>query len=261
MMNFIYSLPTFLIACIIISSFLLFAFLLQLFVRRTFPTNALKPVHEVIAAIVGILGVLYSVLVAFILVQAQQRNIDLHYTILTEASLLGDLYRDAAVFPEAHRDRIRNALREYVNYVIHIDSKEFGLRDKKIPIHISTQVVWDAYYNLEPKTDKEKVWYSQSIDKLNGFNDIRVKRLISSEESLGILLWIVLVLGGILSICSIFLFYIENFSIQLILSMIISSSIGFLLFVILIFDNPFWGDRELIYRAFQDLLLLFDKWA
>lgn len=246
-------------AFITIGSFLFLSFLGLCGVRYLFNTETLKVSHDVAAAAYNTLGVLYAVLVAFVFIEVDNRHNQTYRTIENEASLLGDLYRDAQVFPQEQRDRIRGSLKNYAIYMSQTKQDEMTGPSQNRSSFSIVESIWNAFYTLEPQSKKEEIWYQESIEKLNSFNLIRVQRLISSKESLGSILWSMLICGGFLTTFALALFYVNNFKLHVLITMLLGSVISFILFVIFVFDNPLTGNLDFRPEIFSELLQLFDR--
>src|SRR5580700_5363196 len=67
-------------------------------VRKRFSHKELKKNHDVVGFTFSIVGVLYSVILGFTVINVQNQYNLMLETIHTEASLLADLYEDAAYF-------------------------------------------------------------------------------------------------------------------------------------------------------------------
>lgn len=174
-------LPWYLSSLLFIFGFVGIAVICLLIFRAMLPVSHFKAYHDVAGVTFSNLGVLYAVLLAFIFVEVQDRHNSLHDTIELEASTLGDLYRDAEVFPPEQREKIRKSLRDYAHHVIDQEWGKMEAQEIEVPNLGFVQKIWNAYYEYSPKDDREKIWYDQSITKLNDFNTIRVRRIISND--------------------------------------------------------------------------------
>src|SRR5206468_2087773 len=86
-------------------------------VRRSVALATLEQHNDVAGFIIAVIGVLYAVLLGFIVVVMWQQFDEATKTAATEAELLSPLYRDAAVFPD-DTGRIRADLRRYAENVV-----------------------------------------------------------------------------------------------------------------------------------------------
>jgi hypothetical protein len=169
-------------------------------IRRNIPVDILKENHDVAGFTFSIVGVLYSVILGFSVINAQESYNELSNNIEKEAASLVVLYRDSSFFGKNDRDSIQESLKEYVDYVIndewvHSNGNSLSLRAQDIIVKI-----WKNYYNVSLKNDKMDIWYTQSIYQLNEFMSTRMDRLFNSSEHLSKMMWSILLIGGIATI-------------------------------------------------------------
>lgn len=254
MTNWIFS------SLIIIIPVVLFCLLILWFVRKKIPHQSLKKSHDVVGFTFSIVGVLYSVLLGFTVINVQNRYNELRENIHTEALLLADLYRDAELFNDNGKNIIRVSLRKYIEYVI---KEEWWLPvEVKIPIKTQTIMneVWKSYYSLELKDEKMKLWYTESISKLNKFMNARLARQLSSWEHLGSMMWTLLISGGIITICFMFFFGLENLFCQMLITALLTGYLTFMLLFIYSLDIVFKGSEGLKPVALEQVYNLFELW-
>jgi hypothetical protein len=244
---------------IVIPSILLCLGMLWL-VRKWISVDELKANHDVAGFTLGIVGVLYSVILGFTVVNVQSRSNDALQTIHTEAVSLADLYRDAGFFPPKGRDAIRTSLRDYVRYVI--EKEWFNINNKQI--HIETEQIveriWHSYHQVELPDEKTKIWYEESISKLNQFMNARLSRQFDSWENLGSMMWTILIIGAIITICFMYFFGLERLHAQMIMTALLSGYISFMLYLVFCLDNVYGGPEGISPTAFEQIVTLFDHW-
>lgn len=256
--NLFEDLPWTIGAILMVSCFICFTLFGVLLVRRIVDKHALKAHHEVTAVVFANLGVLYSVLLGFTVVNVQQRFDKIKENTLVEASYLVDLYRDAEVFEDNDRDKIRKRLLDYSRSVI--DDEWPAMTSGQLNgINAKLSQIWNGYYEIETHNRKQEQWYSVSIDKLNMLMNARLSRLLGSRESLGEEMWVMLVAGAIALATFICFFGLESLTLHLSLATIMAASTGFLLFLIYSLDTAFSGDlsispeaMESFWRSFQN---------
>lgn len=229
-------------------------------VRKCVSAQELQANHDVAGFTLGIIGVLYSVILGFTVVNVQSRSNDVSQTIHTEAVSLADLYREAAFFPAEGRDAVRKNLREYVQYVM---DREWGQpKSKKIDLEGQRIMdrIWNSYYQINLSDEKTKIWYQESIVKLDAFLNARLARLFSSWEKLGSMMWTILIIGGIITVCFMYFFGLERLHAQIIMTALLAGYISFMLFLVYTLDNVFQGPQPVKPIAYQQIIELFNDW-
>lgn len=244
-------------ALVIVTLFVAFAISGVVIIRKVVNQKTLKAHHDVAGVVFANIGVLYSVLLGFTVVNVQQRFDKIKEISYVEASYLAKLYRDSEVFLEKDRIDIRKSILAYTKNVI---DDEWGSKNTKIPSYItikSLEDIWTAYYAVEPTNKKQEIWYTESISNLNQLMGARLSRLMGSEESLGSEMWTFLIVGGVIVAGFIGFFWIESLTSHLLLASVLAASIAFLLFLIYSLDTVFSGGLNVPPLALERVLKFF----
>ncbi len=222
-------------------------------VRRVFNTKLLKSHHDIAGFVFANLGVLYAVLIGFTVVNVQTRFDSVKQNLDLESSYLSDLHRDSQVFEDQDKERVREALRNYVDSVL---EKEWGRSVDVAKYTPSSEMleIWKVYYAIDLKTKKQELWYAQSLDKLNLLMNARIFRLMGGEESLTAEMWTILILGGISIMAFTWLFGPDNLWYHLLIVAFLAATTSSLLFLIYSLDTAFSGSVSLPPDAFKHLL-------
>jgi len=220
-------------------------------VRKFINFEILKKHHELAGFIVSVLGVLYSVILGFTIVNSQQNLKNIVLQVDEEAYLSESLFQSAKIFPEKERAEIQDRVMAYIKSII---EEEWPLMKKKMESSLTLmklEEMWRAFYNFQPKTEKEKMWYSRSVEFLLKQNSARLKRIYSTWQSIGILFWMALIVGGLILISFLFFFGTENILAHRLLISFFSGYFAFILVVIYALDNPFNEPIKLQPKAYQ----------
>jgi hypothetical protein len=243
---------------IVASSILICLFLLWI-VRRQFSTHELKKNHDVVGFTFSIIGVLYSVVLGFTVINVQSQYNTMLETMHAEAILVADLYQDAAYFSAQECATIRSSLREYIDHVI---KEEWWRPEEKINIHSRAFIrnIWDSYYKIDLIDEKVKVWYTESISKLNNFMNARLARKFSANVHLGPIMWTLLIIGAIIVIGFMFFFGLESKSSHMILTALLTGYLSFMLYLVYTLDDALQGPLGLKPTVFEEVSHLFEEW-
>lgn len=225
-------------------------------VRKCVCTEKLKEHHDVAGFLFGTIGVLYSVVLGFTVVNAKERYDQAESTVHTEATMLADLYRDSAFFPDENRETIRASLRGYVKYVL--DEEWFGKRD-----HLRAQRainnLWDSYRGIDLSSESVKIWYAQSVSKIDNLMNARLARQFYSHERLGSMMWTLLLVGGFITISFVFFFGLNSLRNQMLMTSLLVCYLSFMLYLVYCLDDPFHGAQAIQPTALEESLVSFDE--
>jgi hypothetical protein len=114
--------------------------------------------------------------------------------------------------------------------------------------------VWELTGTFDPKTDREKIFFSEMLKKMNDAVEMRRQRLQDSRSGLHPSLWFVLLLGGIITVVFTFFFGSQNLYAQLTMTTMLAVLIVLILFTILLMDFPYSGDLSISVTPFQQVL-------
>src|SRR3954451_24008631 len=144
-----------------------------LLVRRSVALSTLEGHNDVAGFIIAVIGVLYAVLLAFVVVISWQNFDEAHQIASGEAELVSGLYRDAAAF-QPHTASIRKTLDTYARSVV---TQEWPAMANHQHEDRSTDAaldaVWDEYRAFTPQNPTQEAFYSDSIRRLNDLQSHR----------------------------------------------------------------------------------------
>ncbi|MFA5104515.1 MAG: DUF4239 domain-containing protein [Candidatus Margulisiibacteriota bacterium] len=250
----LYYIPTYVIGILMVLISIGFSVIGLILVRMIMPVHKTKLHNDIAGPIFATIGVIYAVLVAFMVVISWQ-NFDGTMTRLeTEANIYADLYRDSTGISKEFHAQVGKTLGEYVKSVVRDEWPLMakGMESKKS--HDLIHNVWEVYINFEPKGEREKIFFAESVSKLNEANELRRRRIVDSRTGIHPVLWFVLIACGIITISFTFFFGTENFTAQLIMTGLLASLIALVLFTIMVFDYPFTGDISVSSDVFKLIL-------
>jgi len=247
--------PMLLIALLIIGGTVLFSVLGLLIVRRFVPQSKLKAHHDVADPLLGALGAIYAVLMAFVVVTVWQNFEKSASNVQLESNYLADIYRDAEGLSPDFREKVSVLLREYRNAVVNDEWKTMQRGEMSTKVESLMRQIWSAYTNYEPKNKTQEAFFNESVSKLNSFRELRRQRIMDSRTGINSLLWFVLFTGAFSIICFTFLFGVENLNAQIIMVVLLSVTISLILFTILELDYPFTGTISISPAPFEHVLL------
>jgi len=213
-----------------------------LIVRRLIPHHRLKVHNDVAAAIFGTVGVIYAVLLAFVVIVVWQGLDRSKMNVEREASCLNDLYRDSVSFSPDFKARARALLKEYRDTVVNDEWKAMARGGKSQKVEKVINNLWIAYSSYEPTKENDKVFFEEGVRKLNQLEEYRSFRLVDACTGVNFLLWFVLIVGGIATIAFTVFFGAENLKAQVAMAMILSILISLIIFTIFSMDYPFTGE-------------------
>jgi hypothetical protein len=223
-------------------------------VRRRIPLPVLEKQHEVAGFIIGVLGAIYAVLLAFVVIVVWGQFSDARSTIEREANQLNDLSRMAQGFPAPTQQRILEGLKGYGQLVVSDEwnTMSRGLASQQTQAAMDN--LWQIYREIEPQTNRENALYAESLDRLNELSDNRRLRLHASQDDIPVIIRVLLWGGGLIMIAFTYFFGVQSIRSQALMTAALAGEIAFILFLIVALDNPFQGYVRLPPEAIQQVL-------
>ncbi len=253
MIDFFFSLPLIISGLVIIGSLCVFAIGGLLFVRRfALPRLHIKDEDgHFSGAMVHSVMVFYGLALALIAVNVFETYSDVSKIVSQEATSLAQLYRDVSDYPEPIRTQLQKELRDYVFSVIHEDW----------PMEARGQVPeggverMDRFQGMlvrfEPVTESQKLLHAETLRAYNNMIQARRMRLDAVLTHLPGVMWIVIILGALISLGAAFFFKVEDVRVHGILVTLLAMFIGMVIFMTFALDRPFMGDLAVGSDAYQ----------
>jgi hypothetical protein len=231
-------------------------------VQRLVPVETRKEHNDVAGFIYAVLGVIYAVLLALVVIAVWEEFGRATVTVESEANALAEIAWLAYALPQPEGREIQELCRSYAEEVVH---KEWPLMEQgKTPLMESTQetpsgwvLIDDIRATLqgnEPRTVAEQEIYAEGLDQVQRLADARRTRLVQAEEGLPTVLWVVLVAGGIVVVGFAFLFGMENTTSHALMVASLAGVIALVLFTIAAMEHPFSGGARIGPEAFELVL-------
>lgn len=213
-----------------------------LIVRRYVDRSKLKSHHDIAGPLFATLGVIYAVLLGFSTVIVWQQFEDANITLNKEANYYADIYRDMNGLSPEFKEKGEAAMDEYIEAVINDEWKVIGYGKRSEKVQALAARIWELYSSYQPQTETQKIFLAESVRKMNEAGEMRRQRLMDANNGLNPVLWLVLIMGGCITISFTFFFGSDNLTLQLVMTTLLSALIGLLLFTILAMDHPYSGD-------------------
>jgi hypothetical protein len=243
---------------VILMGFILIAFVVTYVVFRTcriiFPHEELESNKDATGVFVNMIGVLYGVLLAFIVIAIWEHYDKTKDNVQSEADALGNIYSDAQILPPAVRNIIDSTEKRYATIVV---EKEWSMMEKFQECEEAVMAENRLEFlitHLKPENSNEERIYSQIVSYMNNFTAARRSRVSETTAEIPAVFWFILLVGAVLLIFYMAFFYISSMKFQLWLGFGVSALIAILIFVAFDLNFPFTGSSRIGPDAFQTLL-------
>jgi hypothetical protein len=171
-----------------------------------------------------------------------------------EAATIGALYRDVGGFESPLRDELRAKLRDYTRFVI---EKAWPVQRRGEILNDGNRLLDEFQSQLfanEPKTEGLKILQAEALKTYNELVEWRRQRVEAVHQQVPEVIWVVILLGGALTIAMSFCFQVQLFRFHLLLTSGLAAMIGLLVFLIAALDQPYRGAVSIDPTAYQIVL-------
>ena len=225
-----------------------------LIIRKFYPHYKCKLHNDIAGFIFATIGVIYAVLLAFIVVITWQDFDKAEDVTINEANCIAALYRDATPFPAGFRAELKSELTDYVKAIINEEWQTMAKGQKGVNVQKIQEKLWKLYSGFQPKNETQKIFFAESVKKLNQAAEMRRQRIVYASAGINPLLYFVLIAGSFITIAFTMLFGTENIIPHLIMVSLLATMIAITLFTVIAMDYPFTGDISITPDVFTKML-------
>jgi hypothetical protein len=245
---------TFLLGFLVVGVSILLAHVGLRIVRRLVPLSVLESHHEVAGFIIGVLGAIYAVLLAFVVVIMWDQYGDARANVEQEANQLNDLAHMAEGFPDPARQHLLSAMRDYAQSAVNDEWPTMAHGSDSPRTQAAIDNLWHTYLEVDPQTNRDNALYEESLSHLNEMSASRRLRLYASRDDLPGVIQFLLWGGGLITIAFTYFFGVKSIRSQALMTAALAGVVAFILFLIIALDNPFHGYVRVSPDALQQVL-------
>lgn len=233
------------VACVLASA------LGVLVMRRWVSLETLVEHHEVAGVCFAVVGGLYGIILAFVLVSSWERYDTARSQTEVEASSAADLFRHAEAFSEPTRSSLKSAVLGYTQSVIDDEWPAMETGHSSPATQDRYFAIWDVMTKARPTEGWEIALYQSSLDKLDDFADGRRSRMFYLESGLPSVIWTFLIAFGVATVCFTYFFGMRRLLPQVLITVVLAGTIVWTLALVHETQTPFSGELHVSDRAFR----------
>jgi hypothetical protein len=250
----VYRYPIWAVALSLIIAAAVATMLLEIGVRRFVSAEFRRQHNDIAAAIFSIIGVTYAVLLAFVASLAWDGFNKAKAASHAEAAVVMDVFRAADGFADLARAELTDQLRRYTKTVIANEwpAQAEGHVDRSGDVHLDE--LHRLAVRLRPSDQAQGNFHALLLQSLERLHDAREERLLAAEITIPEIVWVVLIVGGTITI--VFGSFLGAPSVRMHLAMCSLLAVSGVLVLVLIIalSNPFRGDFRVSTAPFDYVL-------
>jgi hypothetical protein len=246
---------SFLIVSAVTTSFALAGLYL---VRKKYSAEVLKENHEVAAIIFNAFGLFYGVMVAFVVFVTWSGYSDATKNLEMEASQVADIFHGTDAFPESTRSEVRQ---ELIDYTASVDDELERMAHGEIALHSSGAMpkLLTVFYQMDDKSLSNRELYAETLRRLNNLAEYRRLRIFAGNDTVPLVIWLVLLVGGVFTVLYTFFFGMKNIRAQYLITTTLTVTITLILFLIYVLDHPFTGTSKVSAEPLKQVIAIMQK--
>jgi uncharacterized protein DUF4239 len=219
------------------------AVLAQVGIHRAWPSLAEGEHNDVAGFIIAVVGVIYAVLLAFVVIVTWENFSSAESVVGREASALRSIYRESGAFPDEARELLHDDVRRYAEAVVEREWPAMAEGQAGDPAVAQTLDEISLHLTQLPTdTPSRQEFVGGEIARFNDLVGSRSERLDYVEKGVPAVLWIALVVGAVVTIGFATLFGLRSTGLHIVITASLAAVIGVLLFVSVAINHPFGGD-------------------
>ena len=225
-------------------------------VRKKYPADVLKENHEVAAIIFNAFGVLYAVVVAFVVFVTWNGYDEATKNLQLEASQVLDIFQSAKAFPDPASKVIQDGLISYTNSVHNDELRRMAGGDIGVYSTGSLRNLIAVFDGMNDKSLPNRELYMESLRRLNNLAEYRRLRIFAGNDTVPPMVWLILLVGGLITVLYTYFFGVRNIRGQYIMTSALTIMISLILFLVYVLDHPFTGTGRVSARPFSEAMEL-----
>jgi Protein of unknown function (DUF4239) len=227
---------------IIIVAAVLLALLGLALVRRTVPRDRLARHVEAAGYVYAVIGVIYAVILAQVVIAAWQEYQEARAVVGNEANAVLNLARLAQVWPDEDRERVEEALSVYAQHVVDVEWPTMAQNQFDESLHTSLiHDLWQAVNEAGARAEELDPVYAASLQQLDALDEARRSRVLLGEDRLPAAMTLTLIIGAIVTVGFSYFFAVEDGWIQGLMTASLATLVALLLLLEYQLDTPYRG--------------------
>jgi hypothetical protein len=242
------------VALAVVAAFELYSVGLVLLCRRKIGVDRLQLNNEVAGFKFAVIGVLYAVLLGFVVIAVWENFRTTEVAVRSEAKAITDLNQLSYALPEDSGSVVRKMLLDYAEQVRR--SEWLAMAQGK-PSHTASHALahlTQSIIGLKAEDFRGLALYQQALRLLASVEDNRAERLDSANGSVPVVLWLVLIAGAMITLGYPAFFGTTNLLAQTLMTAALAGLVALALLPALVLDFPFTGEVRISIAPFKQAL-------
>ena len=211
-------------------------------VRRTVPATRLAQHTDVAGYVYAVIGVIYAVILAFVVIAAWEEYRDAQAAVADEATAVLNLARMANGWPSGDRGNVESALIAYARQVVEVEWPAMARGDfAPATATVTINQLWQVLNQSEAAAATKSASYEAAIAQLDTLGEARGDRVLLAQEGLPLSMRLILVIGAVVTVAFSYLFAVDDGWIHALMTASLAGLVALLLLLQYQLATPFQG--------------------
>jgi hypothetical protein len=194
--------------------------------------------NEVTGIIFGTVGLVYSLILAFVIIAVWEDYNNLEKTIQTETDRLNSILSHTSTMPPQLKKSFGQSIALYCDQVV---NSEWNMDETGTDHPSAIPALRLCLLGTVPQNNMQEKVFDVMDKDLSAVTDLRRERLSHSHSQMPKLIWQILQAGAVILIVFSFFFYVPSTRMKRIYLTFLVSSVSMCMFLIYTLDHPFIG--------------------
>lgn len=222
--------------------------------RRVIPGDTKQAHHDVIISVHQMVGMLYAILLAFVVIIVWEAASKADDDAQVEANKLSQIYFTARGLPEPQRGQLTSLARQYATTVVDEEWPLMRHGQTSPKARALVGKMRTTVHELRPTTPHDEILMTQTLNAINELVDSRRERTAAVQSSIPPVMWTGLIVGAVLTVGITFVYDYTRFLPHFLMVSAMTSLISFMLWLTWEMSHPFDGPTGVGPDAFAQVL-------
>ena len=211
-------------------------------VRRTVSHDRLARHTDVAGYVYAVIGVIYAVVLALVVIAAWEEYRDAREAVANEATAVLNLARSANGWPAGDRANVESALIAYAKQVVDVEwpamaRGDFGSATDTVTVNH----LWQALNEADESAAAKSASYEGALRQLDDLAQARRNRLLLGQEGLPMSKAVILIIGAVITVGFAYLFAVDDGRLHALMIASLAVLVTLLLLLQYQLEMPFQG--------------------
>jgi hypothetical protein len=211
-------------------------------VRRMAPRERLAQHTDVAGYVYAVIGVIYAVMLAQVVIAAWEQYRDARAVADDEANAVLNLARLAQIWPEADRLQVEDALSAYAEHVVDVEWPAMAAGKFDESLHtVLIHNLWQSVNRAGSRAGYRDPPYEAALQQLDALDEARRSRVLLGEDRLPQAMTVTLIVGAIVTVGFSYLFAVDDGWIHGLMTASLATLVALLLLLNYQLEAPYAG--------------------